>query len=114
MTDRIRMQGQFDSDVSGGSILHIDIDQELTKEQIIDVIQLCAKNNVIYFALDDCLAQCNSCGKVHVGKFDKSPCHNAKMKYFMRVVGFRTPVSSWAKVRRTKDFPRRYLYHDTP
>ena len=86
MTDRIRMQGEFDSDVSGGSILHIDIDQELTKEQIIDIIQLCAKNDVIYFALDDCLAQCNSCGKVHVGKFDKSPCHNAKMKYFMRVV----------------------------
>jgi ribonucleoside-triphosphate reductase len=114
MTDRIRMQGEFDSDVSGGSMLHIDIDQELTKEQIINVIQLCAKNNVIYFALDDCLAQCTSCGKVYVGKLDKSPCHNAKMRYFLRVVGFRTPVDSWQKVRRTKDFPHRYLYHDTP
>jgi ribonucleoside-triphosphate reductase len=114
MTDRIKMQGEFDANVSGGSILHIDIDQELTKEQIINVIQLCAKNNVIYFALDDCLAQCTSCGKVHVGKLDKSPCHNAKLRYFMRVVGFRTPVNSWNKTRRTKDFPRRYLYHDTP
>jgi ribonucleoside-triphosphate reductase len=114
MTDRIRMQGEFDADVSGGSILHIDIDQELTKEQIINVIQLCAKNNVIYFALDDCLAQCTSCGKVYVGKIDKSPCHNATTKKHMRVVGFRTPVSSWNKVRRTKDFPRRYLYSDTP
>ena len=114
MTDRIKMQGEFDANVSGGSILHIDIDQELTKEQIINVIQLCAKNNVIYFALDDCLSQCTSCGKVHVGKIDKSPCHNAETRKYMRVVGFRTPVSSWNKVRRTKDFPRRYLYSDTP
>lgn len=114
MTDRIRLQGEFDSSVSGGSILHIDIDQQLTKEQIIDIIQLCAKNNVIYFALDDCLAQCTSCGKVHVGKFEKSPCHAAPMNYFMRVVGFRTPVKAWNKTRRTKDFPRRYLYSDTP
>ena len=109
ITDRIRIQGEYDYDVSGGSILHIDIDQELTKEQIKDLIQLCAKQNVIYFALDDCLAQCKSCGKVHVGKFEKSPCHQSDMRYFMRVVGFRTPVESWNKVRRSKDFPNRQM-----
>lgn len=86
MTDRIKLQGEFDSSVSGGSILHIDIDQELTKEQIIRIIQLCAKKNVVYFALDDCLSQCTSCGKVYVGKFEKSPCHNAATKKYMRVV----------------------------
>ena len=109
ITDRIRIQGEYDYDVSGGSILHIDIDQELTKDQIKDLIQLCAKQNVIYFALDDCLAQCKSCGKVHVGKFEKSPCHQSDMRYFMRVVGFRTPVESWNKVRRSKDFPNRQM-----
>ena len=67
----------------GGSILHLDVDQPLTKEQIISIIQAAAKMNVIYFALDDCLAQCKSCGKVYVGKYDKSPCHNSKMVYYM-------------------------------
>ena len=114
MADRIRIQGEFDESVSGGSILHLDIDQELTKEQIISIIQAAAKMNVIYFALDDCLAQCKSCGKVYVGKYDKSPCHNSKMQYYMRVVGFRTPVESWNKTRRTKDFPVRYMYDDSP
>ena len=114
MTDRIKIQGQFDSDVSGGSILHIDIDQQLTQQQISDVIQLCAKNNVIYFALDDCLWQCKSCGKTGVGRIQKSPCHSAEVIHWMRVVGFRTPVKSWNKVRRGIDFPRRYLYSDMP
>ena len=114
MADRIRIQGEFDENVSGGSILHLDVDQPMTKEQIISIIQAAAKMNVIYFALDDILAQCKSCGKVYVGKYDKSPCHNSKMAYYMRVVGFRTPVESWNKVRRTKDFPVRYLYDDSP
>jgi len=114
MADRIRIQGEFDESVSGGSILHIDVDQELTKEQIISIIEAAAKMNVIYFALDDCLAQCKSCGKVYVGKYDKSPCHNSKMQYYMRVVGFRTPVESWNKTRRVKDFPSRYMYDDSP
>ena len=114
LTERIRLQGEFDSDVSGGSILHLDVDTVMTKEQIAGLIQLAAKNNVIYFALDDCLAQCTTCGKVHIGRLDKSPCHQAPTKKYMRVVGFRTPVDSWNKVRRTKDFPNRVLYHDMP
>ena len=31
------------------------------------------------------------------------------MRYFMRVVGFSTPVESWNKVRRSKDFPNRQM-----
>lgn len=114
LTDRIKMQGEFDEDVSGGSILHIDIDSPMTKEQIKNVIQYAAKHNVIYFALDDCLSQCTTCGKVHIGRLEKSPCHQSKVKKWMRVVGFRTPVQSWNKTRRQIDFPRRYLYHDLP
>ena len=86
----------------------------MTKEQIAGLIELAAKNNVIYFALDDSLAQCTTCNKVHIGRIDKSPCHQAPTRKFMRVVGFRTPVESWNKVRRTKDFPNRVLYHDMP
>lgn len=114
LTERVRLQGEFDASVNGGSILHLDIDQPLDKEQIISILQFAAKMNVIYFALDDCLSQCTTCGKVHVGRFDKSPCHQSAVKKYMRVVGFRTPVESWNKTRRTKDFPHRVLYHDMP
>ena len=111
ITVRIFVHGQFDSDVGGGSILHLDVDQELTVEQIIELIEFAAKNNVIYFAIDNPFSQCTTCGKTFIGKYDKSPCHQADTRKFMRVVGFRTDVSGWNKERRV-EFKNRYCYHD--
>lgn len=95
LTERIRMQGEFDSNVSGGSILHIDIDNEMTKEQIKSIIQYAAKCNVIYFALDDVIWQCQNCMKTGEGRIEKSPCHQAQVIMYQRVVGFRTPIPAW-------------------
>ena len=36
------------------------------------------------------------------------------LENFKGLYGFRTPVESWNKVRRIKDFPHRVLYHDSP
>lgn len=116
LTDRIRLQGEFDKGTSGGAILHADFDTNLTKDQIKNILSAFAKAGVIYGAIDDCQVQCKNCGKVYVGKPNtiKSKCCNSDVEIWMRVVGFKTPKRSYNKVRRTQDLPRRFCYEDGP
>lgn len=117
LTDRIRLQGEFDSDTSGGAILHVDFDSDLTKEQIKNILNAFAKAGVIYGAIDDCQIQCHNCGKVYTGSPNTttSKCCNSKnIEIWMRVVGFKTPKRAYNKIRRTKDLPRRFCYEDGP
>lgn len=109
MTQRSRLQGQFDSDCDGGSILHVNVDNELTKDQMFQLIKYVCKQGVIYWACNMAQCRCKSCGKLFIGKFDKSPCHDAEVERYLRVVGFLTPVSSWVPERR-EEYHLRQMY----
>lgn len=88
LSDRIRLQGEFDKGTSGGAILHADFDQELTKDQIKNILNSFAKNGVIYGAIDDSQIQCKNCGKVTVGppNTTESTCCKSPVEVWMRVV----------------------------
>ncbi len=107
--ERIRLQGAFDVKCSGGAICHLNTTDSLTKEQMKTLITTAAKMGCIYYAVNMAICRCNTCNKLFVGKFDKSPCHDASMTYFIRVVGFLTPVDSWIKERR-EEFTERQFY----
>ena len=74
---RIRAQGIFDSKCGGGAICHINVSDSLEKEQMKKIILNAAKQGCIYFAINMAQCRCKSCGKLFIGKFEKSPCHNA-------------------------------------
>lgn len=107
--ERIRLQGKFDSLCSGGAICHLNSVDSLTKDQMKTLILAAAKAGCIYFAVNMNMARCQSCGKLFIGKFDKSPCHNADMDIYVRVVGFLTKVSDWTKGRR-EEYKNRQFY----
>lgn len=109
--ERIRLQGIYDNDTSGGSILHINLDSSITPEQMKRLIQYSASKGVVYFAVNMAQCRCVTCGKLYVGKFDKSPCHNADVLKYLRVVGFMTEVSNWIPERR-EEYNRRQFYGD--
>jgi len=111
MIDRINAQGLFDSadTCSGGSILHINLDSKVSTNQMADIIRYAASQGVIYFAVNYGISVCSNCGKTFIGKFDKSPCHNADTEKWLRIVGFMTPVSSWGTERR-QEFDKRQFY----
>jgi len=107
--ERIIAQGRFDKSVGGGSILHININEEIDKKQIKKLIKFVAKKGVVYFAINLSLSRCTSCGKVYVGQLEKSPCHNAEVDKFLRVVGYLTPVKTWSAPRR-EEYKERQMY----
>lgn len=110
MVDRIIAQGKYDRTTGGGSILHINCEEEISKEQMKQIIIFVAKNGVVYWAANYGLSQCKNCGKTFIGKLEKSPCHNAEVSHWLRVVGFLTEVEHWTPEHQ-KYFNERQFYN---
>jgi len=68
-----------------------------------------AKQGVIYFAVNIAQCRCTNCHKLFIGKFEKSPCHDAPVIHYLRVVGFLTPVENWIPERR-EEYKLRQFY----
>jgi ribonucleoside-triphosphate reductase len=109
LAERIIAQGRFDREVGGGSILHINVDEELTQGQVVKLLEYAAEKGVVYFAINMSLSQCLSCGKTYIGRLDKSPCHDAGIRRLLRVVGYLTPVDTWGRARRDA-YGKRQMY----
>ena len=109
--DRIRLQGIFDKHFSGGAIAHINVDTQIEDEkQIEDLIETCAKQGVIYFAINYVLSKCVN-GHMSVTNGDTcSICGEKITDKYTRVVGFLVNVKNFNKTRREEDFPNRQFY----
>jgi len=109
--DRIKLQGIFDSHFSGGAIAHINVDSPIEEEfQLKNLIEMCAKMGVVYFAINYVLSECEN---GHMCVTNGNICticgENIKNKY-SRVVGFLTNIHNWHQTRREEDFPNRQFY----
>lgn len=112
MINRIVVQGRLDQYFSGGSILHLNIEEGIDKASSIeDLIKLCAASGVVYVAINYLLNKCKN-NHMSVGHREKCPfCQEPIEGQYTRVVGFLTAVKYWHKVRREQDFPNRVFYH---
>jgi len=112
LLDRIRLQGTFDKYFSGGSIMHISCDERLDNvEDMKLLIETCAKQGVIYFAINYMLRKCAN-GHMTVGSDHICPICSAEIEdFYTRVVGFLTNIKNWHKVRREEDAPNRQMYN---
>ena len=111
MLDRIKLQGMFDSDFSGGAICHINVEEKIEDEEKIEqLIVECAKKGIVYWAINHNLQRCEN-GHMTVGKNEKCPiCNSLITDNFTRVVGFLTNTKNWHKVRREEDYEFRQFY----
>lgn len=111
MLDRIKLQGEYDKHFSGGSILHLNIEAQITdKSFIIDLLESCGKMGVVYVAINYNLQMCSN-GHLSVGKGNKcNICGGDITDNYTRVVGFLTNTKNWHKVRREVDYPNREFY----
>lgn len=111
MLDRIKLQGIFDSHFSGGSICHINIENQITDSKLVaELIRTATKMGVIYFAINYNLQRCEN-GHMSVGRNTSCEVCGAEITdNFIRVVGFLTNVKNWHKTRRELDYPNRQFY----
>ena len=111
LLDRIKLQGLFDSHFSGGAICHLNVEERINDHnKIVDLIKTCAKQGVVYFAINYNIQRCVN-DHMSIGKDTKcSICGADVADNFTRVVGFLTNVKYWNQVRREEDYPNRQFY----
>lgn len=112
LLDRIRLQGMFDNEFSGGSILHVNCDSKVENHKdIMDMIEATVKMGCIYHAINYNLQKCED-GHMSVGQNDICPvCGKPITDNYIRVVGFIVNVKNFHKTRRKEDYAKRQFYH---
>lgn len=110
MFDRLRLQGMFDSRLSGGAIAHINVGERIEDpETMISLMEFAAKAGVVYWAVNYLLRCCPD-KHTWVGGEICPTCGKNWEHEITRVVGFFTHVKNWNPVRRTEDWPNRQFY----
>jgi anaerobic ribonucleoside-triphosphate reductase len=111
MLDRIKLQGLFDSQFSGGAIAHINVENRIEDPKILaELIKTSVKKGVVYQAINYNLQKCEN-NHMSVGHHDKCPiCGGNITDNFTRAVGFLVNVRNLHKVRRQFDYPIRQWY----
>ena len=111
MLDRIKLQGLFDNQFSGGAISHINIENRIDDtDLLVDLINATVKKGVVYHAINYNLQKCED-GHMSVGKSEICPvCGKPITDNYSRIVGFLVNMKNAHKVRRTHDIPNRQFY----
>jgi anaerobic ribonucleoside-triphosphate reductase len=111
LLDRIKLQGLFDSHMTGGAICHIHVEEKIEDyKDISKLIKKAVELGVVYHAINYNLQECEN-GHMTVGKREICPkCNGKIIGNFVRVVGFLTKVENWNKVRREFEYPERVFY----
>lgn len=109
LLDRIKYSANWDKKVSGGAILHINIDRPFkSEEDSWHMVNMIAKSGVIYFAFNQRVSVCKN---KHSFSGNVCPiCGGIKVDEYIRIVGYLVPVSTFNKVRKEVEYPNRKFY----
>ena len=117
MFTRIRLVANLDKYMSGGSILHININEgDVPTDTLVEMAKTMYKQGVVYFAFNKILAECCDCS--HVFTTDKETfdahevtcpiCGSKNTECALRIVGFIRKFSSWSSERQAEGKQRKF------
>ena len=112
--EKLRMHGrEYIGDyLDGGSAAHINLEEHLTKDQYKNIIKYAAEQGTNYFTFNIPMSECCDCGHIVNGPVDECPmCHGHNIKYWTRIIGYLTAVTSWSAGRRAEFGTR--IFHST-
>jgi anaerobic ribonucleoside-triphosphate reductase len=102
---RIDLSGRFMKMVSGGGIVHLNIENRLdTTGKMYELLKLCAKSGINHVAICHRFGKCTN-GHTHIiGQARKCPECGADIEIAVnRVIGYYSEERNWTKVRQLYD-----------
>lgn len=107
--DRFRLHGRaFTSKLDGGVGLHCNLEDHLSKEQYLKLIDFAIAEGTSYFTFNIPNCQCDKCKHIEKHHFDVCPkCGSEEVTDWTRVIGFLRPVKKFDKYRRWEAENRR-------
>lgn len=93
----------------GGSAAHINLENHLSKEQYLKLIDFAIKEGTNYFTFNIPNSKCDDCGFITKHPIKECPkCHSHNITQYTRIIGYLRPISSFGKDRRIEAEQRIY------
>ena len=110
--DKFKLHGApYIEHLTGGSALHMNLEEHLTKEQYAQLLRVAAKEGCNYFTFNIPNTICNDCGNIDKRYLHECPnCHSKNVDYMTRIIGYLKRVSNFSQPRQ-QEASRRYYLH---
>lgn len=110
--DKFKLHGTpYIQHLTGGSALHLNLDEHLSKEQYRQLLRVAATEGCNYFTFNIPNTICNDCGHIDKRYLKECPvCHSKNVDYMTRIIGYLKRISNFSQGRQ-EEAHRRY-YHN--
>lgn len=110
MIDKFKLHGEdYVKYLDGGSALHMNIQEHLTKEQYRQLLNVAAHYGTNYFTFNCRNTICNECGYISKDTLNICPkCDSRNIDHLTRVIGYLKRISSFAEIRQDEAIHRFY------
>lgn len=108
--DKLRLHGkEMTETLDGGVGCHLNLNEHLSKEQYIKIINYAIKVGCSYFTFNIPNTKCDKCGFITKHNVDKCPkCGSDDLTKYTRVIGYLRPTKSFSKGRQIEEKQRTY------
>lgn len=110
--DKFKLHGkEYVQYLDGGSALHMNLDEHLSKEQYRNLLRVAAVNGTNYFTFNIPNTICNDCGHIDKRYLKECPkCGSNNVDYATRVIGYLKRISNFSQARQ-EEASRRFYTH---
>lgn len=109
IVDKFKLHGApYIEHLTGGSALHMNLEEHLSKPQYRQLLRVAAKEECNYFTFNIPNTICNDCGYIDKRYLKKCPhCGSENVDYMTRIIGYLKRVSNFSEARQ-QEAKRRY------
>lgn len=108
--DKFKLHGHdYVKYLDGGSALHMNLEEHLSKEQYRNLLKVAASNGTNYFTFNIPNTICNDCGHIDKRYLKECPtCGSKNVDYATRIIGYLKRVSNFSEARQVEASKRFY------
>lgn len=104
--DKFILHGkQLNEYLDGGSALHLNLQEHLTKAQYLRLFTIACQTGCNYWCVNVRMTICNekNCGHIDYNTLNKCPiCHSKNIDYATRIIGYLKRISSYSSPRQVE------------
>ena len=110
IVDKFKLHGApYIEHLTGGSALHMNLEEHLSKAQYRQLFRVAAKEGCNYFTFNIPNTICNDCGHIDKRYLHKCPkCGSTNVDYMTRIIGYLKRVSNFSMPRQEEAHRRFY------
>ncbi len=109
--DKIKLHGKkYIEHLTGGSALHLNLEEHLTKQQYRQLLKVAAQEGCNYLTFNIPNTVCNSCGNIDKRYLHECPkCHSKDIDFVTRIIGYIKRISNFSLPRQEEAKQRYYI-----